>query len=66
MKSFFLRMLIAAVFVLALLAAVPPFLHIIGFDMSGDVFTLFRIVVAVAALVYVVWGPPVPFPPSNG
>ena len=66
MKSFFLRMLIAAVFVLALLAALPAFLHILGFGMSGDIYTLFRIVVAVAAVVYVIWGPAIPFPPTAG
>ncbi len=60
--NFLLRILIAAVVVLALYAVLPAFLHIIGFDMSGDVTTIFKVVVAICALGYVVWGPPVPRP----
>jgi hypothetical protein len=58
--NFLLRILIAAVVVLALYAVTPPFLHIIGFEMSGDVNTIFRVVVAIGAIGYVVFGPPVP------
>ena len=60
--NFLLRILIAAVLVLALYTVTPPFLHIIGFDMSGDVNTIFRVVVAIGALWYVVFGPPVQRP----
>ncbi len=60
--NFLLRMLIAAVVVLALYAALPAFLHILHMDMSADVETIFRVAVAVCALGYVVWGPPVPRP----
>lgn len=59
---YLVRILIAAVFVLALFAVLPPFLHIIGFSMSPDVFAIFRVVVGVGALVYVVWGPSPPWP----
>ncbi len=64
--NFLIRMLIAAVVVLALYAVLPAFLHIIGFDMSADVQTIFKVVVAVCALGYVVWGPAVPRPWSGG
>ena len=60
--NFLLRILVAVVFVLALLAVLPPFLHIIGLTLNGDVFTIFRVVVAIGAIVYVIWGPPVPRP----
>ena len=60
--NFLLRILIAAVMVLALLAVLPAFLHIIGFSMSGDLETIFKVVVAIGAICYVVWGPPVPRP----
>lgn len=65
MKDFFLRLFIAAIFVVALLAALPSFLHIIGFSMSPDVFNLFRIAVGVAAVAWVIWGPAIPFPPAS-
>jgi hypothetical protein len=60
--NFLLRILIAVVFVVALLAVMPPFLHVIGFTMNGDIFTIFKVVVAIGAICYVVWGPPVPRP----
>lgn len=60
MKDFALRCLIAVVAVLIVFALIPPVLHIIGFSMVSDVNTIFRIVVAVVALYYIVWGPPVP------
>ena len=60
--NFLLRILIAAVVVIALYAVLPAFLHIIGFDLSGDLMTIFKVVVAVGALVYVIWGPAVPRP----
>lgn len=60
--NFLLRILIAVVFVLALYAVTPAFLHAIGFAMNSDVNTIFRVVVAIGAIVYVFWGPAVPQP----
>ena len=59
MANLFLRILIAAVCVLALFAVIPAFLNIIGYQMSGDLNTIFRVVVAVLAVLYVIGGPPV-------
>jgi hypothetical protein len=53
------------VFVLALFAVLPAFLHVIGFAMNGDVESIFRVVVAIGAICYVIWGPPVPRPWSS-
>jgi uncharacterized membrane protein YvlD (DUF360 family) len=50
-------MLIAVVCVVILFALIGPVLNILGFPLSGDLLTIFRIVVAVIALYYIVWGP---------
>lgn len=60
--NFLLRILIAAVVVIALYAVLPAFLHILGFELSGDLTVIFKVVVAVCALGYVIWGPAVPRP----
>jgi uncharacterized membrane protein YvlD (DUF360 family) len=57
MRNIFIRMLIAVVCVVILFALLGPVLNIIGFPMSGDLLTIFRVVVAVIALWYIVWGP---------
>lgn len=58
MRNLFIRMLIAVVCVVILFALLGPVLNILGFPLSGDLLTIFRIVVAVIALWYIVWGPP--------
>jgi uncharacterized membrane protein YvlD (DUF360 family) len=58
MRNIFVRMLIAVVCVVILFALLGPVLNILGFPLSGDLLTIFRIVVAVIALWYIVWGPP--------
>lgn len=62
MKNLAIRALIAVICVLVVFALIPPVLHIIGFSMNGDVETIFRIVVGIIALYYIVWGPPVSSP----
>lgn len=62
MKDFVIRVLIAVVCVVILYALLGPVLHILGFTMSGDLMTIFRIVIGVIALWYIVWGPPPQFP----
>lgn len=58
MRNLFIRMLIAVVCVVILFALLGPVLNILGFPLSGDLLTIFRIVVAVIAIWYIVWGPP--------
>jgi uncharacterized membrane protein YvlD (DUF360 family) len=57
MRNLFVRVLIAVVCVVILFALLGPVLNILGFPMTGDLLTIFRIVVAVVALWYIVWGP---------
>jgi uncharacterized membrane protein YvlD (DUF360 family) len=57
MRNVFIRMLIAVICVVILFALLGPVLNILGFPLSGDLYTIFRIVVAVVALWYIVWGP---------
>lgn len=58
MRNIFIRMLIAVVCVVVLFALLGPVLSILGFPLSGDLLQVFRIVVAVVAIYYIVWGPP--------
>lgn len=62
MRNIFIRCLIAVVCVVILFALLGPVLSIIGFPMRGDLESIFRIVVAVIALWYIVWGPPPAIP----
>lgn len=57
MRNIFVRTLIAVVCVVVLFALLGPVLNILGFPLSGDLFAIFRIVVAVIAIYYIVWGP---------
>lgn len=59
MKNLAIRCLIAVVAVVILFALLPPVLHVLGFSLNADIETIFRIVVGVVALYYIVWGPPV-------
>ena len=58
MRNIFIRMLIAVVCVVILFALLTPVLNILGFPLSGDLLAIFRIVVAVIAIYYIVWGAP--------
>ena len=58
MRNIFIRMLIAVVCVVVLFALLGPVLSVLGFPMTPALMTIFRIVVAVIALWYIVWGPP--------
>jgi uncharacterized membrane protein YvlD (DUF360 family) len=64
MRNLFIRALIAVVCVVILFALLGPVLNILGFPLSGDLLTIFRIVVAVIALYYIVWGPSPSIPPG--
>lgn len=62
MRNIFIRCLIAVVCVVILFALLGPVLNILGFPIRGDLLQIFRIVVAVIALWYIVWGPPPQIP----
>lgn len=64
MRNIFIRMLIAVVCVVILFALLGPVLNILGLPLSGDLLSIFRIVVGVIALWYIVWGPPPAIPGS--
>ena len=61
MAAILWRILIAVVCVLLVNALIPPVLHIIGLDVTGDVLTVVRICVAGLAFFYIIKGPPVPW-----
>jgi hypothetical protein len=61
LKHLAIRVLIAAVCVVAVYALTPLLLNVIGFSMDSNIEQIFKIVVLIVALYYVVWGPaPVP------
>jgi len=62
MSALIWRVLIAVVCVVIILAILPPFFRIIGFDASGDVMTILRVCIAGLAVLYVIKGPPFPVP----
>jgi len=57
MRAILWRLLFAVIAVLILLAAIPLFLDIIGFPLSGNVWALLRIIIAGLAVLYVIAGP---------
>jgi len=56
-RGLFIRLLVAAVCVVAFYLVLPPFLHILGFSLNGDLMVIVKVVVALVALWYVFWGP---------
>jgi len=60
MSALLWRVLIAVVCVVLILALLPPFFRIIGFDLSSDILLVIRICVAGLAVLYVLKGPPFP------
>lgn len=58
MTALLWRVVIAVIVVLVVLAILPPFFRVVGFDVSGDVWTIFRIAIAGIAVLYVIKGPP--------
>jgi hypothetical protein len=59
MPSWVIRLLIAALTVVALHLVLPAFLHILGVSMNSDLQTIVDVTVAVIAIWYVWFGPPV-------
>lgn len=53
------RILLVVIFVVIVLALLPPFFHIVGFSPSADVWQVIRICIGGLAVLYVLAGPPV-------
>ncbi len=60
MSALLWRVIIAVVCVVLILALLPPFFHVVGFTVSGDVMTILKICIAGLAVLYVLKGPPFP------
>jgi hypothetical protein len=63
MAALIWRVLIAVVCVIIIYTLIPPFMRIVGFEMSSDVMTIIKVCVAGLAVLYVIKGPP--FPPLS-
>jgi hypothetical protein len=59
------RLLIAVFACLLFFALLPPVSRIIGFSVTGDLYTVVRICVAAIAVCYIVWGRPVSWGPPR-
>lgn len=62
MTNLLWRVLIAIVCVLLALALIPPFLRVVGFDVSADVMQIVRICIGGIAVLYVLAGSGPPWP----
>ena len=60
MSALIWRVLIAVICVVLILALLPPFFRIVGFDLSSDIMLVLRICIAGLAVLYVLKGPPFP------
>ena len=58
MSALLWRIIIAVICVVLILAILPPFFRVVGFDVSGDVWNILRICIAGIAVLYVLKGPP--------
>lgn len=54
------RVLLAVLSVVIVFALIPPVSRLLGFSVSGDLFTVIRIVVAGLAVFYILRGPAPP------
>jgi hypothetical protein len=62
MPNWFWRILIALVVAIFIYWIVPPVAHILGFPISGDIETVLHALVACGAVLYILFGRPVPNP----
>jgi len=60
MSALLWRIIIAVICVVILLGILPPLFRVVGFDISGDIWTILRICIAGIAVLYVVRGNPFP------
>jgi hypothetical protein len=65
MSALLWRVIIAVICVVLILALLPPFFRVVGFDISGDVWAILRICIAGIAVLYVLVGTRLfPSPPA--
>lgn len=65
MKNLAIRCLIAVVAVYLIWLLVPLVLSAIGFTLTSEILAIFKIVLAICALYYIVWGPAPSLPPAS-
>lgn len=63
MSALLWRVIIAVICVVLILALLPPFFSVIGFNPGSDVMLILRICIAGLAVLYVLKGPPFPAAP---
>lgn len=60
--QFLYRALVAVIVALGLFAILPPVLNILQINASGDLMTIFRVVIGFGCLIYIIRGPNLPLP----
>ena len=55
-QAFFLRVLVAVLGAVLLLAILPAFFRIVGFPVTADLMTILKVVIAAIAVFYVIKG----------
>lgn len=55
-RGFFIRLLLAVLGAILLIAIIPAFLRVIGFPVSADLFLIIKLVIAACAVFYVIKG----------
>ncbi len=60
MSDLLWRVIIAVVCVVIILALLPPFFRVVGFDVSADLMIILRVCIAGIAVLYVLKGKPIP------
>lgn len=60
MTSLLMRVIIAIICVVLILAILSPFFRIVGFSIDGDVYAVIRICIAGIAVLYVLRGMVIP------
>lgn len=58
MAGYAFRAIVALVCFGLFVLVAPLFMEVIGLTLAGNIWQLIRILVAIIALAYVVWGPP--------
>lgn len=60
MSALLWRVIIAVICVVLLLALLPPFFAVVGFNVDSNIMTILRICIAGIAVLYVLKGNPIP------
>lgn len=56
MSGLLWRIIVAVICVVLVLALLPPFFRVVGFDVAGDLWLILRICIAGLAVLYVLFG----------